>query len=99
AAFGFRAEGADAGVGAGEASLAVSVPPLGSGYKVDRIERAQFESEGRAVQVASADAAALEFVNAGKPVPTVEGRIVDGGGVNLGERREGRVGFCGPSGT
>src|SRR5271156_5072104 len=85
--------------GLAEATLAVSVPRLGTGFKVDRIERAQFESAGRAVPVADADAAALEFVNAGKPVPSVEVRIVDADGVNLGERREGRLWFRGPSAT
>src|SRR6202453_4288133 len=99
APYGFRRESLMPVYGLAEATLAVSVPPLGSGYKVDRIERAQFESEGRAVQVASADRAALEFVNAGKPVPTVEVRIVDGDGVNLGERRQGRLWFRGPSAT
>src|SRR5580692_5273766 len=99
APYGFRRESLMPVYGLAEATLAVSVPRLGTGYKVDRIERAQFESEGRAVQVASADAAALEFVNAGKPVPTVEVRIVDGDGVNLGERREGRLWFRGPSAT
>jgi 1-acyl-sn-glycerol-3-phosphate acyltransferase len=99
APYGFRRESLMPVYGLAEATLAVSVPRLGAGYKVDRIERAQFESEGRAVKVASADAPALEFVNAGKPVPSVEVRIVDGDGVNLGERREGRLWFRGPSAT
>ena len=47
----------------------------------------------------SSDAAALEFVNAGKPVPSVEVRIVDKDGSDLGERREGRLWFRGPSAT
>src|ERR1700683_5468362 len=95
APYGFRRESLMPVYGLAEATLAVSVPPLGSGYKVDRIERAQFESEGRAVQVARADRAARELVNAGKPVPTVEVRIVDGDGVNLGERRQGGLCFRG----
>src|SRR6202050_1504237 len=99
APYGFWREALMPVYGLGGATLAISVPRLGAGYKVDRIERAQFESEGRAVPVASADAAALEFVNAGRPVPTVEVRIVDGDGVNLGERREGRLWFRGPSET
>jgi fatty-acyl-CoA synthase len=99
APYGFRRESLMPVYGLAEATLAVSVPRLGAGYKVDRIERAQFESERRAVQVASADAPALEFVNAGKPVPTVEVRIVDAEGANLGERREGRLWFRGPSAT
>ena len=35
----------------------------------------------------------------GKPVPSVEVRIVDADGRNLGERREGRLWFRGPSAT
>src|SRR5271155_4385721 len=99
APYGFRRESLMPVYGLAEATLAVSVPRLGTGYKVDRIERAQFESAGRAVPVASVDAAALEFVNAGKPVPSVEVRIVDADGINLGERREGRLWFRGPSAT
>ena len=99
APYGFRRESLMPVYGLAEATLAISVPRLGAGYKVDRIERAQFESEGRAVQVASAEAPALEFVNAGKPVPSVEVRIVDADGVNLGERQEGQLWFRGPSAT
>src|SRR5271156_1045449 len=99
APYGFRREALMPVYGLAEATLAVSVPRLGAGYKVDRIELAQFESEGRAVRVASVDASALEFVNAGKPVPSVEVRIVDAEGVNLGERQEGRLWFRGPSAT
>ena len=99
APYGFRREALMPVYGLAEATLAVSVPRLGAGYKVDRIERALFESEGRAVSVARADAPALEFVNAGKPVPSVEVRIVDPDGRNLGERQEGRLWFRGPSAT
>ncbi|MFZ3217173.1 MAG: AMP-binding protein [Candidatus Acidiferrales bacterium] len=99
APYGFRREALLPVYGLAEGSLAVSVPKLGSGVKVDRIERAPFESEGRAVPVISADAPALEFVYAGKPLPSVEVRIVDAQGRNLGERREGRLWFRGPSAT
>jgi fatty-acyl-CoA synthase len=99
APYGFRREALMPVYGLAEATLAVSVPKLGTGYKVDRIERALFESEGRAVSAASDAAPALEFVNAGKPVPSVEVRIVDAEGRNLGERKEGRLWFRGPSAT
>src|SRR5208337_3255364 len=62
APYGFRREALLPVYGLAEGSLAISVPRMGSGFKVDRIERAKFESEGRAVPVASADAPALEFV-------------------------------------
>ena len=87
--------------GLAEGSLAVSVPQMGAGYKVDRIDRVQFESAGRAVPVSAADSdvMALEFVNAGKPLPAVEVRIVDADGRGAGERREGRLWFRGPAAT
>ncbi|MGA7854220.1 MAG: AMP-binding protein [Candidatus Acidiferrales bacterium] len=99
--YGFRRNALMPVYGLAEGSLAVSVPQMGAGYKVDRIDRAQFESEGRAVQVSAdgGDATALEFVNAGKPLPSVEVQIVDADGRELGERRQGRLWFRGPAAT
>src|SRR5271154_4768927 len=85
--------------GLAAASLAISVPRLGDGYKVDRIERATFESAGRAMPAGAGETATLEFVNAGKPLPSVEVRIVDADGHNLGERQEGQLWFRSPSAT
>jgi fatty-acyl-CoA synthase len=97
--YGFHPKALMAVYGLAEASLAISVPRLGDGYKVDRIERATFESEGRAIPVQAGDAAALEFVNAGKPLPSVEVRIVDAAGRDLGERQEGQLWFRSPAAT
>ena len=101
APYGFRRDALMPVYGLAEGSLAVSVPQMGAGYKVDRIDRAQFESAGRAVPVSAADSdvMALEFVNAGKPLPAVEVRIVDADGRGAGERREGRLWFRGPAAT
>jgi fatty-acyl-CoA synthase len=99
APYGFRRDALMPVYGLAEGSLAVSVPAVGAGYKVDRIERAQFESEGRAVPVGGSDAAALEFVNAGKPLPSVEVRIVDANGRDVGERQQGQLWFRGPAAT
>ncbi len=99
APYGFRRDALMPVYGLAEGSLAVSVPQMGAGYKVDRIERAQFESEGRAVPVSGGEATALEFVNAGKPLPSVEVRIVDADGRDVGERRQGRLWFRGPAAT
>jgi fatty-acyl-CoA synthase len=97
--YGFHPKALMAVYGLAEASLAISVPRLGEGYKVDRIERATFESEGRAIPAHANDPAALEFVNAGKPLPSVEVRIVDAAGRDLGERQEGQLWFRSPSAT
>src|SRR6202522_1122159 len=99
APYGFNPKAMMAVYGLAEASLAISVPRLGDGYKVDRIERATFESEGRAIPARAGDAATLEFVNAGQPLPSVEVRIVDAEGNNLGERQEGQLWFRSPSAT
>jgi 1-acyl-sn-glycerol-3-phosphate acyltransferase len=101
APYGFRRDALSPVYGLAEGSLAVSVPQMAAGYKVDRIDRGQFESEGRAVQVTAdgGDTTALEFVNAGKPLPSVEVRIVDGDGRELDERRQGRLWFRGPAAT
>lgn len=85
--------------GLAEASLAVSAPRPGSGAKVDRIERATFESSGRAIATGTKDSAALEFIGAGRPMADVECRIVAEDGRDVGERTEGELWFRGPSAT
>jgi len=99
APYGFRREALAPVYGLAEATLAVSAPKIGTGYKVDSIRRAEFESEGRAIPAAAGDAAPLEFVSAGKPLADVPVRIVDAEGQNLGERREGRLWFSGTAAT
>ena len=99
APFGFRREALLPVYGLAEASLAVSAPKVGSGYKVERIDRNKIESEGRAVLAAPGDASALEFVNAGRPLPNVEVQIVTKDGGDAGERVEGHLWFRGPSAT
>jgi 1-acyl-sn-glycerol-3-phosphate acyltransferase len=76
--------------GLAEATLGVSAAKFG-GYRVDHVDRAKFESEGRAIAPAAADASALEFVSAGKPLPGVEVRVVASDGADAGDRREGRL--------
>jgi len=97
APYGLRREALLPVYGLAEASLAVSVPPLGRAPLVDRIERETFEREGRAVP--ATDSGALEFVSAGRPVRTYEVRVADEHGNDLGERREGLLWFRGPAAT
>src|SRR5271154_2916043 len=104
--YGFQREALMPVYGLAEACLGVSAPPLGSGYKVDRIERAALESNGRAIPAKPEDTAPLEFVGAGKPMPGVEVRIVDRNKNDkeknereLGERAEGQLQFRGASAT
>src|SRR6202790_3236013 len=97
--------------GLAEASLAVTIPPVGRGPLVDRLERSAFAQDGRAVpalQYASASSSTrnsvedpniISFVSVGPPVPRHEVRIVNGGGEDAGERVEGQLWFRGPSTT
>jgi fatty-acyl-CoA synthase len=98
AGYGFRREALLPVYGLAEATLGVSAAKAG-GYKVDRIDRATFESEGRAVPTAVEDTAALQFVGAGEPFPDVEVRIVASDGRDAGERRQGSLWFRSPAAT
>lgn len=85
--------------GLAEASLGVAAPAMGSGAHADRVDRALFQSEKRAVRASEHDQAPLEFVSVGRPLPKMEVRIADEAGNSVPERMEGRVHFRGPSTT
>ena len=99
APYGFRREALLPVYGLAEASLAVSAPSPGTGYKVDRIERDALESDGCAIPATSDNGAALQFVGAGRPLRDVEVRIVTEDGRDAEERVEGRLWFRSPSAT
>jgi len=100
---GFRLEALLPVYGLAEASLAVTIPPVGRGPKVDRVERAAFEREGRAVPAPpgalAEDTNVIAFVSAGQPLPRHEVRIANGQGEDAGERVEGQLWFRGSSTT
>jgi fatty-acyl-CoA synthase len=99
AKYGFRREAQLPVYGLAEASLAVTIPPMGRGPLVDRIEREAFAAEGKAVPAQSGDENNIAFVSSGKPIPRHEIRIVNDASVEVGERREGFLWFRGPSAT
>jgi fatty-acyl-CoA synthase len=99
AKYGFRRETLLPVYGLAEASLAVTVPPLGRGPMVDRIEREAFASEGHAIPAKVENENCIAFVSAGKPVPRHEIRVVNDAGTEVAERREGFLWFRGPSAT
>lgn len=99
APYGFRREAMLPVYGLAEATLAVSLPKLGEGYRVDRIEREAFESRGQAISSTAEGAAALAFVGAGHPLRNMEVRIVTADGNAAPERTEGQLWFRGPSAT
>ncbi len=96
---GFRREVLLPVYGLAEASLAVTIPPVGRGPRVDHIERAAFEREGRAIPAQANDTNVISFVSAGRPVPRHEVRIANDRGEDAGERVEGQLWFRGPSAT
>ncbi len=100
---GFRREAFLPVYGLAEASLAVTIPPIGRGPRVDRVERAAFEREGRAIPAladsSSEDANVISFVSVGSPVPRHEVRVANDRGEDSGERVEGQLWFRGPSTT
>jgi fatty-acyl-CoA synthase len=104
---GFRREALLPVYGLAESSLAVTIPPVGRGPLVDRLDRAAFAQEGRAVPAPSESAGSgaiedpnvISFVSAGPPVPRHEVRIANERGEDVGERVEGQLWFRGSSAT
>jgi fatty-acyl-CoA synthase len=94
---GFRREAFAPVYGLAEATLCVTAPPLGRPPRIDRIARTPFE-RARLIETASDDdPSALTFVGCGRPIPSVDLRIVDAENRPVEERAEGRVQFRGPS--
>ncbi len=85
--------------GLAEAAVGLAFPPLGRGPLIDHIDRDRFARSGRASPVTSSGRDALRLVACGQPLPRHEIRIVDATGTELGDRREGRIEFRGPSAT
>jgi len=87
--------------GLAESTLAVSFAELNGGYHLDRIDRAQYSTSGRAVppkENGNAPANSVrEFVHCGQPMPGHSLEIRDVDGNILEERRIGRVLIKGPS--
>jgi 1-acyl-sn-glycerol-3-phosphate acyltransferase len=98
-AYGFRAEAMAPVYGLAESSVGLAFPPPGRKPLTDRIERETFARTGSAVPVVARDLPALEFIACGRPLPGHQVRIVDKGGRELPDRREGTLQFKGPSAT
>jgi 1-acyl-sn-glycerol-3-phosphate acyltransferase len=85
--------------GLAESSVGLAFPPLGRGPLIDRVDRDQLSIHGIAAPAGPDGTVALEIPACGQPLPGHEIRVVDEAGYELGERREGRVEFRGPSAT
>ncbi len=85
--------------GLAECSVGLAFPPLGRAPLIDRIDRERLATQGFAEPARPDDPRPLEVVACGQPLPGHDIRIVDEAGRELGERREGRLEFRGPSAT
>ena len=85
--------------GLAEATLGVTVPPLGRRPRIDRVDREAFTLKGHAVPAAADEETAISFVSSGRSLPGHEVQIVDGNGNPVPERTEGFLWFRGPSAT
>jgi len=98
-AYGFRPEAMCPVYGLAEASVALTVPPLGRPPRIDAIDRERFSRAREARPAAAGDPSPLRFVSCGRPISGHEVRILGTAGDVLGERTEGRIEFRGPSVT
>ena len=97
--YGFREEAMAPVYGLAENAVGLAFPPLGRGPVIDRVDREALSRDGVAKPARPDDPKPLEFVACGRPLPGHEIRIVDEAGREVGERREGRLEFRGPSAT
>lgn len=95
--YGFRPQAMAPVYGLAENAVAVALPRSGQPPTIDRISR---KALSRGIAESAVDAAdAMEVVGCGEPIPDHAVRVVDDAGRALGERREGRLEFRGPSAT
>jgi 1-acyl-sn-glycerol-3-phosphate acyltransferase len=85
--------------GLAECSVGLAFPPLGRGPLIDRVSRDRLSGAGAAEPAGPNEPRPLEMVACGQPLPGHEIRIIDEAGHELGDRREGRLEFRGPSVT
>ena len=96
---GFRPEAMMPVYGLAESSVGLGFPPPQRGLLIDRIQRDAFSRQGLAIPAEPQASHVLRFVACGLPLPGHQLRVVDDGGRELPERRQGRIEFRGPSST
>jgi acyl-CoA synthetase (AMP-forming)/AMP-acid ligase II len=99
AAYGFPGTAMSPVYGLAEASVGLTMSPLGRPPRVDTLSRGAFERAREIHPARFDDPHPLRFVSCGRPLDDPEVRIVDEVGRSLGERAEGRILFRGPSVT
>ncbi len=95
--FGFRSEAMLPCFGLSESTVALTVPPPGRLPVRDRIDRGEFERNGRAVPASTEDPSPLTFFSTGEPIEGQRIRLVDDEDRDVGERILGRLLFRGRS--
>lgn len=81
--------------GLAESTVALTIPSVGEGYRLDQIDRKAFEEMNHAVP--SQGENTLSFVSCGKPIVNHAIRVVSEENEVLSERQVGRLQFQGPS--
>ena len=99
APYGFRADAMAPVYGLAENSVGLAFPPPGRPPVIDRVNREALTKRGIAEPAPADSEHPLEIPSCGLPLHGHEVRIVDELGLELGERREGRLEFRGPSST
>jgi 1-acyl-sn-glycerol-3-phosphate acyltransferase len=99
ARYGFHSSAMAPVYGLAENAVGLAFPPPGRGPVIDRVDRDALSRRGIAEPARPDDPHPLEIVACGQPLPGHEVRIVDESGREVGERREGRLEFRGPSAT
>jgi fatty-acyl-CoA synthase len=80
-----------------EATLALTLSPLGQGLNTDLADIDRLERQGWAASPSTPEARSREFALCGRPLAGHQIEVRDDAGVKLGERRVGRVFASGPS--
>jgi len=96
---GFKPESMFPVYGLAENSVGLAFPPLHRPPLIDYVDRAALMNDGHAKPAATGDPAALRFPACGRPLPGHQIRIVDAADLELPDRHEGDIQFCGPSAT
>lgn len=85
--------------GLAECSVGLAFPALGTGPRVERIQREILSASGNARVAAIDDDTAQAIVGCGRALPGHQIRVVDVASHELPDRYEGRLQFKGPSAT
>lgn len=95
APYGFKKQALMPMYGLAESTVGLAIPPLGRDYRIDSVDRKQFEENRLAIP--SEEENSLSFVSCGSPIAGHAIRIVDEELNELPERQVGNLQFQGPS--